>query len=85
MHQDYAAKGLKIVAINVAISDPVQRVKKFIESQNTPVTVVVDSKRTVSKDYRMSGTPYVVLIDATGNIVETGRSAPVDAVKALMF
>ncbi|MCX8042867.1 MAG: TlpA family protein disulfide reductase [Desulfobacterota bacterium] len=87
LHEKYAPKGLKILSINIAANDPIQRVIGFRERYQLPYTILYDEQNTVSQLYGVMGIPVSVIIDRNGIIRYRGYQLPdnvEDILKALM-
>jgi thiol-disulfide isomerase/thioredoxin len=78
MHEQYAAKGLDIVAIN--LDKDRGKAEEFLAGHPAPFMVAFDPKGTTAEAYHVAGMPSSYLIDAAGKIVfvHTGF-APKDA------
>jgi peroxiredoxin len=66
-HKKYKDKGLVILSVNIKESK--NKVKSFVEKKGVTHTVLLDSKGTVSKDYKVFGIPTNVVVDKKGNVV----------------
>jgi peroxiredoxin len=79
LHAKYAAKGLKILAINIAANDPLPRVAAFQEQKQLPYTILYDSAQEVCQLYFITGVPVSVIIDRKGIIQYRGYQLPDNA------
>jgi peroxiredoxin len=75
----YAAKGLKILSINIAANDPLQRVEAFQQKTQLPYPILYDSAQEVSRLYYVTGVPVSVIIDRKGIIQYRGYQLPDNA------
>jgi len=76
LHEKYAARGLKILSINIAANDPLSRVISFKNRYNLPYTILYDEQNTVSQLYGVVGIPVSVIIDRKGVIQYRGYQLP---------
>ena len=67
MHEQYAAKGLVIVAIN--LDKKRDKADEFLATHPAPFTVAFDPEGKTAEAYRVAGMPSSYLIDASGKIV----------------
>jgi len=67
MHEQYAAKGLAIVAIN--LDKDRDKAEAFLAGHPAPFTVAFDPQGKTAEAYQVAGMPSSYLIDATGKIV----------------
>jgi peroxiredoxin len=79
LHAKYAAKGLKILAINIAANDPLPRVEAFQQKTQLPYPILYDSMQEVSRLYYVTGVPVSVIIDRKGTIQHRGYQLPDNA------
>lgn len=75
----YAAKGLKILSINIAANDPLTRVEAFQQRTQLPYPILYDSAQEVSRLYYVTGVPVSVIIDRKGIIQHRGYQLPDNA------
>ncbi|MCB4791529.1 MAG: TlpA family protein disulfide reductase [Elusimicrobia bacterium] len=66
LYQNYKSKGLDVVSINV--QENPAKVKKFIEKNQLPFPVLLDSSASVAKDYGLVGFPSNIIVDGEGKI-----------------
>lgn len=57
------------MAVNVAISDPIEKVKPYSERQNFPYPVLYDKDQGAYRAYKVLGTPTVVFVDEKGETI----------------
>lgn len=79
LHAKYAAKGLKILSINIAANDPLPRVEAFQQKMQLPYPILYDSAQNVSQLYYVTGIPVNVIIDRKGVIQYRGYQLPDNA------
>jgi len=68
LHTAMAAKGVKVLAVNVASNDPIQRVKAFQGKRQIPYTILYDENNIASRLYGVQGIPVSIIIDKKGII-----------------
>jgi thiol-disulfide isomerase/thioredoxin len=68
LHEKYAAKGLRIVAVN-AWDEPKAKVEKFAKDQGLPYTILMNGRTTFRGQYKGSSIPQNYLLDREGNVV----------------
>ncbi len=73
LHQEFADKGLIVLAINVA--EPKKKVKKYLEDNPRSCKVVLTEDTNLAAMYQATVYPIYVVIDRDGNIVGTQRGA----------
>ena len=72
----YADRGVEFLALHV--QDTVADTRRFVREQHVTYPVALDPKLTIGNRYGVRGTPYTVVIDRKGEIVNRipGKSAP---------
>jgi len=70
----YADHGtdIQFLAVNVAVSDPPQKVRNAIAEHELEMPVAYDASGDLWKTFGVRGTPTYVLINAAGAVVHTG-------------
>jgi len=76
IHEQYAGRGLKLLAINVATNDPLERVMAFQKKWSIAYPILYDTAGTVSRMYGVMGIPVSVIIDRNGMIKYRGYTLP---------
>lgn len=76
IYDNYAGKGLKVLAINVATNDPLERVMAFQKKSSIAYPILYDAAGTVSRMYGVMGIPVSVIIDRNGVIKYRGYTLP---------
>ncbi|MFA4985660.1 MAG: peroxiredoxin family protein [Candidatus Brocadiia bacterium] len=74
MEKDFAAKGLKILALNVY--DARDKLKKFAKDKEINYTILLDTKQDVSGSYKVVGVPNNILVDMKGIVRYNDFSLP---------
>ena len=65
LHRKLHPEGLEIIAFT---SEKPDKVKKFLEEQDFPFTIVLDPKDTLGKRFNLNVVPSTLVIDASGKI-----------------
>ncbi len=73
---EFEPKGVKVIGINIGESDA--RVAEGIKDFGIKYTVVRDKDTSVSKNYKVVGTPTVVFLDKKGAVQYFGNEVPKD-------
>jgi peroxiredoxin len=76
LHAKFAAKGLKIFAINIAANDPLPRVEAFQLKNQLPYPILYDVSQDVSRMFYVTGIPVSIIIDRKGVIQYRGYQLP---------
>ncbi|WP_293759897.1 TlpA disulfide reductase family protein [uncultured Aquitalea sp.] len=70
LHQDYAAHGLKVIAVALSY-DPPNYVQAFVDKYQLPFFVALDSQGVIGKAFGdIQLAPTTFLIDKQGNIIK---------------
>jgi hypothetical protein len=64
LHRELGPQGLTVWAIDIA--EPPARVAAFVESRGLTLPVLLDADGAVTRAYRITGTPTVVLVGRDG-------------------
>jgi peroxiredoxin len=70
IQREFGPHGLTVWAIDIA--EPPARVAAFVESQGLTMPVLLDTDGTVTRAYRITGTPTVVLVGRDGQWLGRG-------------
>jgi peroxiredoxin len=70
--QDYAGKGVKVVAVMSNQTEGVEDVKNYLEKTPLPYTVVIDPRSEIADRFGAQTTPHVFVVDPSGTIRYTG-------------
>lgn len=73
---EFEPKGVKVVGINIGESDA--RIAEGIKDFGIKYAVAKDRDTTVSKNYKVIGTPTVVFLDKKGEVKYFGNELPKD-------
>ena len=67
VHREFNQKGLTVLAVNM--QEHRHRVANWVKKNNVTSLVLLDSKGAVTRLYRVTGTPTVVLVGQTGEMI----------------
>jgi peroxiredoxin len=70
LHRELGSQGLTMWAINIA--EPPERVADWVRQRGLSMPVLLDTDGTVTRAYRVTGTPTVVLLGRDGQWVGRG-------------
>ena len=82
IHAQYGDR-LQVVAVAVAVSQTVRRVKRHLEGHNPGYPYLWDAQGAVVRAYKAPTTSVVVLLDAEGKVVYTGSGGGQDLLAAV--
>ena len=63
---------VEFVAVNVAVNQSPEKVRKFVATHAVPWTVLYDDEGESTRAYEAPATSYVVIVDRTGRVAYTG-------------
>jgi peroxiredoxin len=63
---------VEFVAVNVAVNQSPEKVRRFVASQEVPFVVLYDDEGTSTRAYQAPTTSYVVIVDRAGRVAYTG-------------
>ncbi len=69
---------VEFIGIAVSVNQPVDRVKRYMERYELPMTMLYDRRGDASTAYDAPATSYIVVLDADGKVVYTGTGAGQD-------
>lgn len=78
---EFESKGVKVIGINIGESDA--RVNEGIKDFGIRYAVAKDKDTTVSRSYKVVGTPTVVFLDKKGEVQYFGNELPADYAEKL--
>jgi peroxiredoxin len=67
VHQEFNHKGLTVLAVNM--QENRNRVANWVKEKNVTSLVLFDSNGAVTRLYRVTGTPTVVLVGREGEMI----------------
>lgn len=73
IYQDYAERGLTVLAINEDGTRSLGKVEPLVHSLGLTFPVLIDEDREVMRLYRVNGLPTTILLDTNGEVVLTLR------------
>ncbi|MBA2333524.1 MAG: TlpA family protein disulfide reductase [Blastocatellia bacterium] len=76
MASEFESKGVKVVGINIGEGEA--RIKEAIKDFGIQYPVVRDADTSVSRTYKVVGTPTIVFLDKKGNVQYFGNELPKD-------
>ncbi|HVL38665.1 MAG TPA: TlpA disulfide reductase family protein [Fimbriimonadaceae bacterium] len=76
MHEKYASRGLQVVAIS---DEDRETVRAFKKGKPYTYPVFIDFGGTMNQAFKVSGIPYAVVINSSGQVIYTGH--PGDALQ----
>ena len=85
--QERFGERIKVVAVAVAVSQSVRRVRRHVDQHEPGYTFVYDAKGEAVRAYEALTTSIVVLVDGEGRVVSTGvgpKQGLVAAVEAIL-
>ncbi len=85
--QERFGERVKVVAVAVAVSQSVRRVRRHVDRHEPGYTFVYDAKGEAVRAYEALTTSIVVLVDGEGRVVSTGvgpKQGLVEAVEAML-
>jgi thiol-disulfide isomerase/thioredoxin len=74
---------VEFLGMNVTVNQTPARVRRYLETEKPPYRPLWDEAEASRKAYKVPGTSYVVIIDATGTVVYTGFGGKQDFEDAL--
>ncbi len=83
-HERFRKSALRIVAVNIGIRDSLETVREYAKENALPYDIVFDTNQEALTAYRVSGTPTVLLLDASGEIVSREHAVDLEAIEALL-
>lgn len=66
---------VEFIGVNVTVNQTPEKVRRYMSQHDVPFHVLYDDKGTSTRAYLAPATSYVVLVDASGNVVYTGVGA----------
>lgn len=77
MQEEYASKGLWILAVNSTIQDDPESAQTFAENIGLSFPVLLDIKGNVSRDYQLQALPTTFFIGPDGIIRDVVVGGPI--------
>jgi peroxiredoxin len=74
---------LAIFAVDVAIDDPIENVRKFVVDKHLTMPVAVDKDGSVAEQFHLNVTPQHVLIDRSGVVRYVGHAVTPELERAI--
>ncbi len=76
LHAAFEPKGLKILAVNIGLNDPLIRVQAFQKQFQLPYTILYDTQTIISRQYGVIGVPFGVVVDRDGKVKYRSNMIP---------
>lgn len=73
---DVYSKEIELIAINIAVNDSIDKVKKYISKYQLPYTVAFDDSSEITDKFGVVGTPTQIIVDKNGYVQYRGIHAP---------
>lgn len=70
--RDEVGEAVEFVAVNVAVNQSPEKVRRFVAQHQVPFTVLYDDQGTSTRAYEAPTTSYVVIVDRAGRVAYTG-------------
>lgn len=80
----FGPKGLKVVAINIAVNDTPAAALRYAREKKLTLPIYFDGSGALTREYKVAGTPTIILVDRTGKVVSKANAIDDDAVTALL-
>jgi peroxiredoxin len=64
-----------VLGVNIAVNDPRERVRRYLEKHRPPFLPFYDDKGTSARAYDVPTTGFIVIVDAKGVVAYTGSGA----------
>jgi thiol-disulfide isomerase/thioredoxin len=74
---------VEFLGMNVTTNQTLARVRRYLNTEKPPYRPLWDEDKTSLKGYKVPGTSYVVIIDASGKVIYTGFGGKQDFSAAL--
>ncbi len=73
---DFRARGLSVIAVNVAVNDSVRRMNAYRDKYRITYPLAFDEGSIMTRTYGIYGTPAVVILDRRGIVRYRGTTVP---------
>lgn len=70
--REEVGSAVEFVAVNVAVNQSPEKVRRFVARHEVPFTVLYDDQGTSTRAYEAPTTSYVVIVDRAGRVAYTG-------------
>jgi thiol-disulfide isomerase/thioredoxin len=74
---------LAVYAVDVAINDPIENVRKFVANKHLTVPVAIDRDGSIAEQFDLNVTPQHVLIDSAGVVRYVGHAVTPELERAI--
>lgn len=81
LEKQFSPEGMEFLAINVGVNDSLKKVGKYIKKHDITYPVFFDNDSVVTRDFKVSGTPTVIIADKSGTVRYRDVGPPDDLAK----
>lgn len=74
--REFSSQGMKFVGINVGVNDSAEKARLFAEKHAMEYPVYFDDGTKLTREFKVQGTPTIILTDKQGIVRYRGFSAP---------
>lgn len=74
----FGSKGMEFLAVNVGVNDSEKKVRKYIKKYAMGYPVFFDKDSILTKGFKVTGTPTIIIADKNGIVRYRGVSPPED-------
>jgi peroxiredoxin len=61
-------KNIELLAINVGVNDSIDKIKRYVKKYKINYPVAFDKDSEVSREFKISGVPTIIIVDKSGTI-----------------
>jgi len=78
MDKEFTPLGMEFVGVNVGVNDSVKKVQRFAKKYKIHYPLYFDKGSQLTRKFKVSGTPTVIIVDKGGIVRYRGVSPPMD-------
>lgn len=78
MVKEFGPKGMEFLGVNVGVNDSEKKVRRYTEKYGMHYPVFFDQGSNLTKRFKVSGTPTVIIVDKSGTVRYRDVSPPED-------
>jgi peroxiredoxin len=78
MAEEFGPKGMVFLGVNVGVNDSLKKVNRYAEKYNIRYPLYFDEGSTLTRKFKVAGTPTVIIVDKSGIIRYRGVAPPPD-------
>ncbi len=78
MAEEFGPKGMTFIGINVGVNDSEKKVRRYAEKYKMHYPLYFDEGSTLTKKFKVAGTPTVIIVDKSGIVRYRDVAPPVD-------